>query len=268
MAFPVENEESTLKLLSAAEYTIAKPFFIDFKINQPILHSMLEAKSARMIFTDDKINPSFMFVYSPSGYAFLGGNPHQASLKQIAAYLKNLPSVSLVSPLDWKFKSFFLEAGFTALDRIQFKRHTDSFNLDFWESKLPIPYSIHRINPENFPRCNWHSFILSCYGDSNHFFANGMGFCLMDQGKIISESYGLIAANKAEIGVVTYPSYRGQNLGTSICAIMLNHCYQHHIEPVWSCDADNFSSAAIAKKLGFEKECKYFLLSLAQTPSA
>lgn len=68
----LKNEESVLKLIDIEEYMIAKPFFTDFKINQPILHSMLENRSAGEIFTDDKTNPSFMLVCSPAGYVFLG----------------------------------------------------------------------------------------------------------------------------------------------------------------------------------------------------
>jgi len=172
----LKNEESELELIDIEEYVIAKPFFTDFKINQPILHAMLENKSAGKVFTDDKTNPSFMLVCSPAGYVFLGGEPDQASLIKIASYLKTLSYVSLVSPLDWKFKDFFLEAGFTAVDRIQFQRRAPASNLDSWKSRLPSQYSISRINKENFPQCNWHSFILSCYGESDRFFSNGMGF--------------------------------------------------------------------------------------------
>jgi RimJ/RimL family protein N-acetyltransferase len=256
----LKNEKNVLELIDIEEYMIARPFFADFKINEPILHAMLENRSAGKVFTDNKTNPSFMLVCSPAGYVFLGGEPNQASLIQIASYLKTLSYVSLVSPSDWKFKDFFLGTGFTAVDRMQFQRRAAPSNWDSWKNKLPSQYFISRINKENFFQCNWHSFILSCYGESDRFFSNGMGFCLTDQGKIVSESYGLIASDKAEIGVVTDPSYRGQNLGTCICAIMLEYCYERNIEPFWSCNTDNSASAAIAKKLGFEVDCSYFFL--------
>lgn len=95
----------------------------------------------------------------------------------------------------------------------------------------------------------------------DHFFSNGVGFFLVNQSKIISESYALIAADKAEIGVVTAVNYRVQNLGTSICAIMLDYCYKNKIKPFWSCNTDNPGSAAIAKKLGFKEDLRYFFLS-------
>lgn len=257
----LKNKEDALILIDASEYVIAKPFFVDFKINQPILHSMLENKSAGKIFTDDVISPSFMLVCSSAGYVFLGGEPDLASLKKVALHLKTLSYVSLVCPFEWKLKNFFLEEGFVAIDRIQFYRPKTAF----WTKKLPVQYSMNRIDKDNFPMCSWYSFILNYYGDCDRFFANGLGWCLRDQGKVISESYGLIAGDQVEIGVITHENYRGQNLGTAICATLLDYCSEYHLRPFWNCNLDNPASIAIAKKLGFEEECRYFFLRWIKT---
>ena len=50
MDSPLKNEETTLVLIDTEEHVIAKSFFTDFKISQPILHSMLENRSAGKIF--------------------------------------------------------------------------------------------------------------------------------------------------------------------------------------------------------------------------
>jgi hypothetical protein len=47
-----KNEGSFLELIDREEYIIAKPFFADCKINQPILHTILENRSAGQVFTD------------------------------------------------------------------------------------------------------------------------------------------------------------------------------------------------------------------------
>jgi RimJ/RimL family protein N-acetyltransferase len=260
------KEESGLETFNLDEHKISKHFFEDFNIFETILHSILENKSAGTVFTNNENNPSFVLVCSPSiasspnAYAYLGGELDQESLRKVGSYLQKFPKVSLVVPIDWKFRTFFEELGFNPVERLQLRRPFDFFNLDTWNRSLPNHYSISRINDENFAQCNWHSFILSCYGDNDHFFANGIGFCLLDQGKIISESYGLIANGKAEIGVITDEKYRGQNLGTIICAIMLDYCYKNGLEPYWNCDVCNPASTAVAKKLGFEENCKYLFL--------
>ena len=252
--------DSKLELINAKDYPTAKFFFKDLKINESILHAILENKTAGNVFTDSIANPTFMLVCSPAGYVFLGGLPSQASLIKIVSYLKTLPFVSLVCPEDWGFKDFFVGLDFTFIERIQFKWRNRFSNLNVFKNRLQNHYSISRINEENFPQCNWHSFMLSCYGECGRFFSNGIGFCVKDQEKIVSESYGIIAHNKAEIVVVTNPDYYGQNLGASISAILLDYLTGQGVEPIWSCNADNKASLTTAKKLGFEEDCKYYFL--------
>jgi RimJ/RimL family protein N-acetyltransferase len=66
--------------------------------------------------------------------------------------------------------------------------------------------------------------------------------------------------------VVTDEGYRGRNLGTIVCAFMVEYCCHRNLEPIWSCMASNPASASIARKLEFEEECKYFdLVSFCKT---
>lgn len=260
------KEEIELEKLDPDEYYKVKSFFNDFNTYASILNSILEKRSVGEIFTDNKSNPTFALVCSSSvnsnlnAPAYLGGTLNQISLKRIVSYLKTLPKISLVTFLNWEFKAFFEEEGFKPIERLQLRRPLDSFNLNALKQSLPSQYLIDKINSKNFAQCNWHSFLLSLYGDDEHFFANGMGFCICDQNKIAAESYAFIANNKAEIGVITDKDYRNQNLGTIISAIMLDYCYRNNIEPYWNCDIKNLGSAAIAKKLGFEEDCKYLFL--------
>lgn len=252
---------AALELLEPNEYHIAKPFFEDFKLNQPMLHFNLENRGAGKIYTDDKNNPSFALVCNPVCYTFLAGNLDQTSLREVADLLKTLPRICLIAPLDWDYRHFFEEEGFIPIKRIQFRSSGNLANVDYWKGRLPDQYYIDRIGVTNFNQCEWNLFILDYYGDQEQFFAEGMGFCVLDRDQVISESYGLISDGMAEIVVATSEKYRGQNLGTVVCAFMLDYCYSHNLEPIWSCDVTNPASAAIAKKLGFEKECDYLFLT-------
>ena len=260
------KEEIELEKLTPDEYGTAKPFFNDFNIYASILYSILEKRSAGEIFTDNKSNPTFVLVCSSSvnsnlnAPAYLGGTLNQLYLKKVVSYLKTLPKISLVVFPNWEFKTFFEEEGFKPIERLQLRRPLDFFNLNTFKQSLPNQYLVDKINSKNFAQCNWHSYLLILYGDDDHFFANGMGFCLTHQNKIAAESYAFIANNKAEIGVITDKDYRNQNLGTVISAIMLDYCYKNNIEPYWNCDINNSGSAEIAKKLGFEEDCKYLFL--------
>lgn len=260
------TQNNVLEKLNPDEYEIAKPFFNGFSTYSSILHSILEKRSAGQVFTDSKINPSFVLVCSFSVIAnlnapvYLGGRLDLGYLKKVITYLKSLPKVSLIAFPDWEFRASFEEAGFNPIERLQLRRPIGFFNIDNFKESLPNQYLVGKINSENFSQCNWYSYLLSLYGDSDRFFTNGMGFCLIDQGKVAAESYGFIAKNTAEIGVITDKNYRNQNLGTIVSAFMLDYCYKNNIEPYWNCDFSNPASSIVAKKLGFKEDCRYLFL--------
>ena len=178
--------------------------------------------------------------------------------KKVISYLKTLPKVCVVCPLEEKYRAQFEEEGFTSVERVQLS--SPRYQLDTWQSRLPSGCQVDTIDEKNFGKCMWHAFILSCYGSCERFFTNGVGFCLLNQEKIICESYAVIGDNLAEIGIVTGEEYRGQNLGTIMTALMLDYCKLHNLESRWSCDVNNLASFSIAKKLGFAEDCRYFFL--------
>jgi len=261
------KKESVFETLSLEQYEIAKPFFKGFKIYSSFLNSILERRNQGTIFTDNKNNPSFLLVCSPSAASnlnapvYLAGELDLITLKKIRAFLQTFPKLSLVVPLEWKYRFFFEEAGFLPIERIQLRRPVQFFDSDIWKQSLPSQYSISKIDENQFSQCNWRLYILSCYGNEEQFFTHGKGFCLLDEGKIAAESYELFIANgQTEVGVITDTRYRGQNLGTIICATLLDDCYKNNIEPYWNCDIHNGASAAVAKKLGFQEDCHYLFL--------
>ncbi|CDZ81272.1 GNAT acetyltransferase [Candidatus Rubidus massiliensis] len=255
----IENK-TNLQILHCQEYILAKPFYQNLTINEAILHAILENKSAGKVFTDNKIAPSFMLTCSFAGYVFLGGSPNLTNLENIISFLKTLSYVSLICPLNWEYQKLFVEAGFIPTNRIQLKRPNSSFHIKFWKQTIPNDYSFEKIDNTTFPKCNWYSFICDFYGDSKRFYNNGVGFSLTYKENLISESYCLSSSKKCEIGIATHIDYRGRNLGTITSALAVDHCYKKNLEPIWSCNVDNPASAGIAKKLGFQEDCRYYFL--------
>lgn len=249
-----------LERLTPSEYDLAELFFKDFPINQPLLYSILDKECAGTVFTDDKNHPSFALVCSPAAYTYLAGRPSPQALKEIAAHLKTLPAVLLVCPYGWDYQSFFEHEGFAPVERLQLKRPISFPGLEDWKKRLPSQYTVDKIDARYFPKCIWHAFFSSLYGGDEPFYTFGKGVCLLDQGKVISESYGIKGRGNAEIAVITDEHYRGQNLGTIICAFMIEACKSQGLESFWSCNVHNPASSAIARKLGFVEDRQYFFL--------
>ncbi len=51
----------------------------------------------------------------------------------------------------------------------------------------------------------------------------------------------------------TNPQYMGRGLGTIVASKMVRYALDNGYEPDWGCDTENFGSASIARKLGFEE---------------
>ena len=250
-----------LVTLDPHEYQSVRPLFADLKFYRPFLECILTHRCDGKVVVDDRLNPSFALVLCPPRPANLYAPVYFAGEfnENIIPYLKSFTKISLLASLDWNHRELFEEADFIPNERMQLRRPDPSFEMAFWD--IPKQYSLSPINEKNFKQCNWYSFIAGCFGSEERFFKNGVGFCLTDQGKIVSESYAIVAGDLAEIGVVTDEAYRGQNLGTCICAQTLDYCYQRQIDPVWNCDINNFGSVAIAKKLGFQEDVRYLYLN-------
>lgn len=254
------NPGCSLQMLSPEKYSLVEHFFADSRINEPTLYGVLDNLCAGAVLSDSSNHPTFALVYNPAGYAFLGGTLTEEVLAEVVSYLKTVPKVTLASTLDWEHIPYFEKEGFTPVERIQLKWGGDLAKVKDWEAARPVQYPVKAIDAENFRRCTWHSFISGYFGGDELFLKNAKGFCLIDKHKVIAESYGLKVRGKAEIGVVTSEEYRGHNLGTIITAYMLEYCSQNNLQPMWSCNLDNPASLAIALKLGFVEDCRYYFL--------
>lgn len=257
------RHQIALETLAAEEYSIVKSFFKDLKFYKSFLDCILEQRCEGTVVVDHRHNPTFALVFCPPRPANLYAPVYFAGEFDpiIIPFLKAFSKISLITSLDWEHRSLFEEAGFKPLERMQLRRANPVFELASWNPFFPTQYSISPINEKNFAQCTWYPFISACYATEECFFRNGIGFCLIDQGKIVTESYAIIAGETAEIGIVTDSAYRGQNLGTLICAMTLDYCYKNNIAPIWNCDVHNVASAAIAKKLGFEVDSHYCYLN-------
>ncbi|MCB1109916.1 MAG: GNAT family N-acetyltransferase [Chlamydiia bacterium] len=250
----------TLTPLNTSEYATVKLLFRGATINLPTLHSVLEGTSAGKIFVDQRQAPSMALVCNNAGYTFLAGDLNQNILAESVKLLKSFPRVTLVCPLKSSYRSFFIGEGFQPVERLQLTRPSHSIDMKSWIKKLPPQYKISSLDKELFPQCLWSEFIQKYCGTVDRFFAHSKGFCILEKGKVVSESYLLEAQGLGEVAVITDENHRGQNLGTIACVVALDSCYQRGIEPYWSCDADNLASVAIAKKLGFEENATYDFL--------
>lgn len=97
------------------------------------------------------------------------------------------------------------------------------------------------------------------YWDSTeNFLQNGIGFCVKDGERIISEGVSIFKSSTyAEVDIITDSNYRGKGLASIVAEQFIDYCLSHNIHPRWDCDVDNVTSINLGNKLGFNNRQKH-----------
>ena len=68
--------------------------------------------------------------------------------------------------------------------------------------------------------------------------------------------------DQLEIGVETYPAFRGMGLAKYAAAAVIDYCIAEGLQPIWACRKQNAASLALALALGFvpSSEGPYYYL--------
>lgn len=144
------------------------------------------------------------------------------------------------------------------LNRLTFTYDTDAA---LAEKRLPCSaYSIVKINEDmikNSLEFN-QAYYEEYWGSVSNFIENGRGFCIVHEGKVISECTSIFSSRQyAEMDIVTHPAYRGQGLASIVAGEFIKDCLENSIVPKWDCDVANRPSIQVAEKLGFVNPRQY-----------
>ena len=99
------------------------------------------------------------------------------------------------------------------------------------------------------PRFSW---------DDAAFLEKGSGVCVLWEGRPAAWAFSAaVSADEIDIGIETSPDHRHRGLGRCAAAAMVKTCLAVGKRPVWSCDAANTASCALAQSLGFVPTSTY-----------
>jgi GNAT superfamily N-acetyltransferase len=88
-------------------------------------------------------------------------------------------------------------------------------------------------------------WILSFWPSEEAFSDLGIGFCM-----VVADAS--IARERVEFGTGTVEAHQRRGLSTATAAACVRACVERGLTPVWTCNADNPASIAVARKVGFE----------------
>lgn len=213
----------------------------------------------------DSANYKSLFINTDSGLYYVAG--------QSSDELFNKNLVNIYEATVNKGKRFTLFSSDLTWNRAieehldkkvrKIQRYTFSFDLMTYKNskrRICSEYEVAKVDQYLIENClEFDKKYYNEYWDSmDNFLRNGIGFCVQDKEKIISEGVSIFRSkNYAEIDITTDSDYRGKGLASMVAEQFLDYCLSHNIQPRWDCDVNNVASINLGNKLGFNNPIEY-----------
>ncbi|MRS08879.1 GNAT family N-acetyltransferase [Bacillus anthracis] len=130
-----------------------------------------------------------------------------------------------------------IEQGYTVLkmDKALYENNNTFKNIDFLQSK-----------------------ILEFWSSPDHFFNEGIGYCIVYDDLIVSVCFsGFVFENIHCIDIETIEEHQGKKLAQKITHSFVRDCLENNITPYWDCMELNKPSVAVVENVGFINVCNY-----------
>ncbi len=220
--------------------------------NAPMLDALLEGRVPGEVLVDEPVNPAVavaMLRYHGITFASVGAPP-----EFLGRALRGRGPALLVAGE---------AAPGEAIERVEFTVRRPTSNRG-----RPAEAEVRLLRSVDLPRCRWHGEVLAACGSAEDFERHGMGVAVWVGGTLAAEAYAcFIGGGRAELGVVTHPSYRGRGLARAACSALIERCEARGLTASWSCAADNAGSIATAAAIGFVEPRAYRFVRLGSTPA-
>ncbi len=214
------------------------------------------------IFTDNPLRPKWSIVWEATdGTLYLGGAVNKPIIRQAISMLRLSRVVRIGLRIGDPLTSMMPPSPDDVSTVLEFlNRPLDTSDLSALVRHLPPKYKLRRMNRNLLEDSLW--FDVHSHGSVDTFLTQHLAVCLMHRGTILCEaSTSPSISGVRELGVITREDQRGRGFATSTCAYLIQLCAQVGDCTYWNCDATNFASASVARKLGYRTERSYQLLT-------
>lgn len=239
-----------------------------------VLNAVIEGNNRGKIFVDDIEKPKTGLVWAIyCMYYFIGDSNNSEFNNYLNSFIKKkLGPENLSMGASTFICTLLNEEGWKdTIEEVFVDKHLDkgyrqefNFNKDKYEriksniKELSNGYYVKKIDKKLLDNDidETVSIDISDFWNSNEeFLEKGVGFCVMNEGKIISScSSCYISKKRYEIVINTYDEeVRNKGFATVAAIEFVDYCISNGITPYWGTDSINYSSIALAEKLGFEK---------------
>jgi RimJ/RimL family protein N-acetyltransferase len=211
-------------------------------------------------FADDCSAPTVAMLVPAVDISFLAGCPDPSRIRPLVEHVAAVPGLS--DPLVFSVPTPQWDSVInTEFGNAVSPNPTISFTfanpqglaIRDWRQRVPAGCEIRRMDHDLADRAQEVApEFPGLWPDPGVFLQRGIGFCLLQNNRILSIAYSMLAPGKLlEVAVATARDMRGRGYSPLTAAPLIEHCLDINVEPVWSCFGWNHASQSVARKLGF-----------------
>ncbi len=217
--------------------------------------AVLDGISGGRILTDNPAAPNWGAVHelSSDGSLFLAGSFSRDLVTEIINVLRRdrMVTIGLTDDDPWLA---LLPNPSSEGANIDFEDRAFEISLELLINP-PASLRLARIDRELEPRCAWSPWM---FVDGESAIDNGIGYCLLDGDRVVSEAYaGPAVDGMLEMAVITGEDYRRRGLGKIVSARTILECERLGYQTWWNTSLENVASASVARSLGYRTERLY-----------
>jgi hypothetical protein len=249
------------QLLSTADVTPALHSLFDAGEPQAQrCFAVLAGRAVGKILSDNPHSPTWGAVWEAGdGTLYLGGAIDAGRLNDLVRMLQTSGDVLLGMARDdprWALAPAAPDyMGYT----IDFDDRTGA-GLEAILQRPPAECTLRLVDEALLVRSSWHSGLIRQFGSAAGVLRNALGCYLLRGDEIVCEVFaGPHALGVIELSVETQVGYQRRGYANYTCAHVIQLCEERGWQVHWNCAHQNFASAALARKLGFQRERTYQL---------
>jgi GNAT superfamily N-acetyltransferase len=228
----------------------------------PLILAVVQRRQRGQVFVDDSTNPKSALIVNKSGFMQFVGT--EVVDDRLISFLQS-PTKSMPAYLLWYAPPLQIQK---ILDGLPYElvRRRERVRFTFHAKNIidpvicPTGFTVQPLKQELIEKAGHFKLDIESrfWASAADFIEHGIGTCVIKDGEVVSLCYSAcIAADFAEIDIITQAEYRGMGLAGIAARAFVAECLRRGIKPTWDCFIQNTPSLRLANSLGFTQSFVY-----------
>ena len=261
--------------LHSEDFSRVRPLLGEISYNL-VVPSILEGNTLGKLFVCNEEKPDSVIVWNCNDTVLIGGDPGEESKGEYGEFLekylipaageKGIPVLNFYSTGKAKrcLRDLLGDLEPKPILRYLFRLNPSGFGPSTLESDSAVRITAELLESslENIDHLT--GWILSFWPNLDSFLENSLGFCAVEDSKIVSLCIGVYRSkNHIELGAETLKGFKRLGFGRKVALACVKESCSKGLIVDWQCEASNNPSVLIAKRLGFQEVLQYTISQIS-----